>query len=214
MEKSILQKNIKLKGVVDVQIGNIICIKLYSENLSNSREYVFNELALPLLTNNCLSGFDKKYHKLVIPKTPFKPGTHEHWPDKGAHITVALENGYDGDIVNEDALKLQGRIVEVSFESKPEFLEGAEKNDEGCGCVFYVSLNIDDVSKKIIQELRSEVNLKPLPSNARTHVSIAGIASAEGGSIKELQKLRKEWCHKNVSNGIPSPHSILKKNSS
>ena len=70
------------------------------------------------------------------------------------------------------------------------------------------------LSYKIIQELRSEVNLKPLPSNARTHVSIAGIASAEGGSIKELQKLRKEWCHKNVSNGIPSPHSILKKNSS
>ena len=213
MAQLISQNNIKLIGVVDVQIGNIICIKLHNKKYSNSREYVFNELALPLLSNNSLPGFDKKYHKLVIPKTPFKPNTREHWPDKGAHITIALENGYDGDVVNESALKLQGRTIEVSFESKPEFLEGMEKNDEGCGCVFYVSLNIDDASKQIIRELRTEINLKPLPSNARTHVSIAGIAPAQGTSITELQKLRKEWCHKTINKGIPLPHSILKQNS-
>lgn len=213
MKKSILQNNIKLMGVVDVQIGNIICIKLQNKCFSNSREYVFNKLALPLLRNNSLPGFDKKYHKLVIPKTPFKPNTREHWPDKGAHITVALEDGYDGDVVNESALKLQGRTIEVSFESNPEFLEGMVKNDEACGVVFYVSLNIDKVCEKIIQELRNEINLKPLPSNARTHVSIAGIAPAQDISIPELQKLRKEWCHKNISKGLPPPHSMLKQNS-
>ena len=56
---------------------------------------------------------------------------------------------------------------------------GNEKNDEACGCVYYVALQTDQATDALVRDLRAEIGLEPLPE-ARSHVTIAGIAPASG----------------------------------
>ena len=72
--------------------GNIVAIVPGHNRRHNdpavSRNIALQYLAKPIVEKGELLGYDEKLHQLVIPRTPFKPGTRDHWPDKGAHITV------------------------------------------------------------------------------------------------------------------------------
>lgn len=104
-----------------------------------------------------------------------------------------MQGRHEHDVIGEDAMALDGRQVIVSFYSQPVFLEGEEVNDEACGCVYYVVLDADRATDTLVTHLRSEIGLDPLPE-ARSHLTIAGVAPASGNSLPALAKLRAEWC--------------------
>ena len=156
--------------MVKVQVGNIVAIALGKDPLS-SRQQAFDDLAIPASKNKLLHGFYEQYHALVIPQTPFKPNTKERWPDKGLHITVAMEGRNSDDVVTEDAMALDGKEVVVSFKPQPKFLEGQTKNDEACGCVYYVVLYTDSATDKLVADLRAQIGLDP--KSGQAHVTIA-----------------------------------------
>ena len=72
--------------------GNIAAIVPGNNALLNdpkvARRVALQYLAKPMVEKGEVLGFDENLHQLVIPRTPFKPGTTDHWPDKGPHITV------------------------------------------------------------------------------------------------------------------------------
>ncbi len=79
-----------------------------------------------------------------------------------------------------------------------------EFSKRGIGLIFLT----DKTSSISIKKIKTtNVNIR----NNELLVTIDFIA--QGTSITELQKLRKEWCHKTINKGIPLPHSILKQNS-
>ena len=123
LKSKVQDEGLIVRGVVHVQVGSYVCISI-GDAATTSRRRAFNELAIPLLQKGLLAGFDPDHHSLVIPKTPFKPNTDEHLPDKGAHVTVAMQGRHEHDIIGEDAMALDGRQVIVSFYSEPVFLEG------------------------------------------------------------------------------------------
>mmetsp|Transcript_32524 Transcript_32524/g.75287 ORF Transcript_32524/g.75287 Transcript_32524/m.75287 type:complete len:322 (+) Transcript_32524:573-1538(+) len=85
-----------------------------TSTLNHLRAAALKYLARPVVNKNGIPGWDDAFHQLVIPKPPFKPGTKQRWPDKGAHITVAMTNHDEddpGDIITEEAMVLHGREV-------------------------------------------------------------------------------------------------------
>lgn len=179
-------KHVTLDGTISVAVGNIVALGV------GSRDELF-KVAEELRDKDNLPGFDPKHHNLVIPQTPFKPGTRERWPDKGAHVTIAMHGRIEHDVVDEKATEFEGKKEKVGF-GKVVFLQGNEQNDEACGCVMYVALEVDEKTNERIDQIRNELGLKPLPEGTVNHLTIAGISSVEGNSAEDLKKLRAEWC--------------------
>lgn len=192
-----------MEGVVTVTPGNIMAIKI--GNATTSRQEAFDKLAQPAVDEGRVLGFDPNEHTLVIPRTPFKPGTREHWPDKGLHITVAMEGrdvgGYK-DTVSNEAKKLDGERVQVSFNPYAiSLLEGTLSNDDACGCVYYLVMEVTDQTDELMNDLRRRISLPPLDGHHRGHASIAGIAPVDG----DMAKFRREWCPPRPASGLPPP---------
>jgi hypothetical protein len=186
-------------GIVTVTPGNIVAIKL-GDDATKSRQNAF-EVAKSMV----ISGFDPSEHLLVIPRTPFKPGTREHWPDKGLHITVAMDGRDMGsyiDKVSAEAMCLDGEEIEVIFDpSSVKLLEGVPVNDESCGCVYYLAIDVSTQTEAKMNELRARISLPPLDEKHRSHISIAGIAPVDG----DMERFRREWCPPRPASGLPVP---------
>ncbi len=196
---------VEMIGVVTVTVGNIVAIRLGD---TASRQQAFETLALPLIGH--IPGFDSSQHTLVIPRTPFKPNTQEHWPDKGLHVTVVMEGRHLGgaDTVSKDALSLDGEKIVVRFNpSSVKLLEGVPDNDEATGCVYYLALDISEYTINLMNELRERLSLPPMGTTL-PHVSIAGIAPIDG----DMARFRREWCPPRPTTGFPAPITELKRN--
>jgi len=197
-------------GVVTVAVGNIVAIRL--GDIECSRQQAFETLALPLVENGLIPGFDPSEHTLVIPRTPFKPNTREHWPDKGLHVTVAMEGrnlGGSIDKVSSDAVCLDGEQIVVRFDpSSVKLLEGVPDNDESTGCVYYLALEISEYTINLIDGLRERLSLPPIGTSL-PHVSIAGIAPTDG----DMARFRREWCPPRPATGFPTPITEFKRQS-
>lgn len=194
-----------MEGIITVTPGNIIAIRL-----ETSRQDAFDTLAQPAVNEGYIKGFEPDVHKLVVPLTPFKPGTRDHWPDKGLHITVAMEGrdmgGYT-ETVSTEAKKLDGKKVNVSFNlNSIMLLEGVPANDEACGCVYYVAMEVTEETDKLMNDLREQISLPALDGAHRGHVSIAGIAPVDG----DMETFRREWCPPRPA-GFPPPINRLKR---
>mmetsp|Transcript_32522 Transcript_32522/g.75275 ORF Transcript_32522/g.75275 Transcript_32522/m.75275 type:complete len:287 (+) Transcript_32522:573-1433(+) len=171
-----------------------------TSTLNHLRAAALKYLARPVVNKNGIPGWDDAFHQLVIPKPPFKPGTKQRWPDKGAHITVAMTNHDEddpGDIITEEAMVLHGREVDIGFED-PILLEGRANNDEACQCCFYLALETDRATDEAIEKLREEIGLDTTHHH-KFHLSVAGVAPAgpTPSSAEALAGFRAEW--------IPSP---------
>jgi hypothetical protein len=198
-----------MEGVVAVTVGNILAIRL-GDDASSSRQQAFDKLARPLLSAGHVAGFDPSEHSLVMPRTPFKPGTREHWPDKGLHVTVALAGRDIGggctDAVGEEAMRLDGERVVVSFDPRSaKLLEGVPENDESTGCVYYLALDVSAQTAALMDALRARLSLPPLDAAHRAHVSVAGVGPADG----DVLRFRREWCPPRPASGFPAPLSAL-----
>ena len=163
--------------------GNIVSIDL-SEY---SREDLLN-IAENHLSDGNISrrlGFNPQYHRLVIPKTPFKPGTSERWPDRGAHITVAQHDTKKGINITEKTKNQAEQIEEDTIRVKLNlsdivFLIGKEENDEAVGAVFYLAAKVHPDTCQEINDLCVQLGLPAHDSSFVRHVSLAGVApSAE-----------------------------------
>ena len=182
-------KEMSIRGEVSVTFGNIIAIKF-----NKGREYGL-ELAKTLI----IDGFDSTYHKLVIPKTPFIPNTEEHWPDKGIHITIAQNT--EAYPIDEYKMKINGRQINVKFNSDFQLFEGKPINDEAVGCVYYVGLILSDETIDEINKICEEVNIDKFDSNKVGHISIAGISPIDD----DYAKFREEYCLPYPETGFPAP---------
>lgn len=205
-----LWNRVIMEGVVTVTPGNIMAIRLGSD-AKTSRQEAFDKLAQPAVDDGRVEGFDPYEHELVVPRTPFKPGTREHWPDKGLHITVAMAKRDMGgyiDTVSEEAKQLDGERVQVSF--NPEaitLLEGVPANDDACGCVYYLVMEVTEETDRLMNDLRKRISLPPLDGHHRGHTTIAGIAPVDG----DMEKFRREWCPPRPASGFPPPIHALKR---
>lgn len=193
-----------MDGVITVTPGNIMAIRLGSD-AKTSRQEAFDKLAQPAVEEGRVFGFDPYEHELVVPRTPFKPGTREHWPDKGLHITVAMEGrdmgGYK-DTVSNEAKQLDGERVQVSFNPDAiTLLEGVPANDESAGCVYYLVMEVTEETDELMNDLRKRISLPPLDGAHRGYATIAGIAPVDG----DMEKFRREWCPPRPSSGFPPP---------
>lgn len=202
---------VEMIGVVTVTVGNIVAIRL--GDTENSRKQAFDTLALPLVEKGHVAGFDSSEHTLVIPRTPFKPNTREHWPDKGLHVTVVMEGrdlGGSIDKVSNDAVCLDGERIVVRFDPlSVKMLEGVPDNDESTGCVYYLALDISDYTINLMNELRARLSLPPIGTTL-PHVSIAGIAPKDG----DMVRFRREWCPPRPTSGLPTPITEFKRQAS
>jgi hypothetical protein len=198
-----------VEGVVAVTVGNIVAIQLGGD-ASSSRQQALDKLARPLVAAGHVKGFDPSEHALVMPRTPFKPGTREHWPDKGLHVTVALAGRDLGggriDAVGEEAASLDGERVVVSFDPRSaKLLEGVPENDESTGCVYYLALDVSAQTASVMDGLRARLSLPPLDAAHRAHVSVAGVAPCDG----DMARFRREWCPPRPAAGLPLPLRAL-----
>lgn len=208
-EPSVLTESsmpIVFDGTLHVIPGNTISISI-GKNPSESRTLVFNIAKKIVEKHGAQLGFDPRYHKLVIPKTPYKPGTTEHWPDKGAHITVALHGQTMNSKQKKDAILpamagREGSTFKVSLDEQfPLLLLARPQNDEAVGAVYYLALNLDNNTIQSIQDLRMKMGLGTLEKAFIPHITLAGIAPVDG----DFKKFRSQWCEPFPEKGMPSP---------
>ena len=185
----------QIEGIISVTVGNIVAIRL-----GMSRQTAFSEFVVP----SQIEGFRPDLHKVVVPLTPFKPGTTEHWDDKGLHITVA-QHGRDigggaKDVVGESAMNFHDKVVTICFDpSSVNLLEGTPANDEAVGCVYYIGLGLDADSTAMVNDLRAKLQLPPL--DALPHVSVGGI----GPINDDVAEFRETYCPPRPTQGFPLP---------
>jgi len=200
------------KGIVKVTPGNIVAIVPGHNRRHNdpavSRNIALQYLAKPIVEKGELLGYDEKLHQLVIPRTPFKPGTRDHWPDKGAHITVALQDPRVPaelmDMVTEEAMVLDGREVTIAF-TNPMLLEGMAHNDEACNCVFYLALETDEATEELVANLRSEINMNPQTDHQKFHMTVAGVAPVGEVTPEALAQFRAAWVPPRPADAVGMP---------
>jgi hypothetical protein len=184
-----------MEGTVSVSVGNIVAIKI-----DMTRQFAFDTFVMPLQ----IEGFDSTLHKFVIPQTPFKPGTTEHWDDKGLHITVA-QHGRDigsgvKDVVDETSMIVHETNVPICFDVTSFcLLEGTPANDDAVGCVYYIGVNLDASTNQRVNDIRAKLNLPVI--NATPHLSIGGIDPIDGDRVA----FRKKYCPPRPSVGFPLP---------
>lgn len=146
-------------GKLNVIPGNTISVSL-SESPSESRAFVFEIAQEVIKKHGTELGFDTGYHQLVIPRTPYKPGTTEHWPGKGAHITIALHNRTrnireETDYISQAMTSWKDHLYKIILDRKdPLLLLGKPENDEAVGAVYYLAIKVDDGTVNRIQTLR------------------------------------------------------------
>jgi len=179
-----------ISTTLNIVAGNTINLKLDTDSIT-SREKGLN-IAQKL--NLCKKGFYSNTMKLVIPKTPFKKGTKQHYPDAGLHITIALDNkttDEDGklDVITKDMEIHNGVSLNVMSSKEIEFMVGDACNDEAVGAVFYVAQFIHD-RYSLINKVRSIVGLKDVnpSSGQKLHISLAGIAPLDGDYLSFRKK--------------------------
>jgi len=200
-------------GKLSVIPGNIISVST-GENPSESRAFVFDIAREVIQEHGAQLGFDSCHHKLVIPKTPYKPGTIEHWPDKGAHITIALHNRTlnirgEADNILQTMTRWQGHPLKMNFNMQdPLILLGNPENDEAVGAVYYLALKVDNRTVEDIQALREKMGLGPLGEDFIPHVTLAGIAPIDD----DFKKFRDQWCAPYPKEGVPTPLKKLVRN--
>ena len=196
-------------GTVHVQPGNTVNISC-GEDPTSSRQAGY-AVAQALLLGDA-KGFDPNKMQLVAPQTPFKPGSRERWPDKGLHVTVALEGrapwtATDGtkDEITNDMEKMTGRKLQLSVDpSSWQYLEGSPANDEGTGIVFYLAAFLDAPSRERVAALRTALGLGAVSNYP--HLSLAGVAPTDG----DFASFRQRYCRPRPPVGkFPDPYPIL-----
>lgn len=192
-------------GMIKVTPGNIIAASL-GEDAHRSRAFCF-DIAQEVIQNcGAQLGFDERYHKLVIPRPPYKPGTTEHWPDKGMHVTIALQSNLNhagaNDMITDALTAFHGRLFKVGFDtSAPMLLLGKPENDVAVGAAYYLVVKVDAETAHKISTLRQEMGLAPLKETFVPHVTLAGIAPANG----DFYQFRRRWCVPYPTTGLPAP---------
>ena len=196
-------------GTVHVQVGNTVNISC-GEDPIRSRQTGY-AVAKALLHDDA-KGFDANKMQLVKPQTPFKPGSTERWPDKGLHVTAALEGrapwmAADGtkDVITTGMAKVAGRKIQLSVDPGSwHFLEGSPANDEGTGLVFYLAAFLDAASRERVAALRTELGLGAVSNHP--HLSLAGVAPADG----DFASFRQQYCRSRPPVGVfPDPYPTL-----
>ena len=184
-----------MEGTVSVSIGNIVAIKI-----DMTRKVAFDTFVVPLQ----IEGFDPDLHKFVIPQTPFKPGTVEHWEDKGLHVTVA-QHGRDigsgvKDVVDELSMIVHEIKVPICFDVTSYcLLEGTPANDDAVGCVYYIGVNLDASTIQCVNDIRMKLKLPVV--NDTAHLSIGGIDPIDGDRVA----FRQKYCPPRPTVGFPLP---------
>jgi hypothetical protein len=193
---------------ISVLPGSIVDLKLGGGDPVAQRAWAL-KIASDLAKTDKLPGFDATVHELVAPRTPFKTGSKEHAEDEGLHVTVAQGYGYAKEVIPESAKKLAGRKVTVGMNFNTiRFLQGRPANDEACGMVIYVAVDVDDETKALVDNLREEIGLER-KTGFFPHVSIAGIAPLGSRELADLLKMREEWAPPFPGEGFPEPEQEL-----
>jgi len=198
----------EFKGIVCVRPGNTVNISL-EEDPARARQAGFEKAEMLLAADP--KGFNPETMKTVKPQPTFKPGTTEHWPDTGLHVTVALdgENPYrteDGtpDKVTEEMKKVEGREMRLTVDPTSwEFLEGNPANDPATKLVFYLAAFLDAPSNEKVADLRTELGLGPVKT--KKHLSLAGVAPRDD----DFPAFRKRFCRPRPATGVPPAYHQL-----
>ena len=159
---------------INVRAGNIVNVGPLGDRSQ----------AFSLVKPEDILGFDDATMVLVVPKTPYKPHTTEHWPDIGVHATI-----YESDEVTEDMKQVVPANMDVAvMADNIILLPGREKNDEACELVFYVALALDEKTTLEAKRIRSDL-LRVVDKEEHVfHVSVAGIGPKDGDYVAFRQK--------------------------
>ena len=135
--------------------------------------------------------WNPRYMKLVIPKTPFKPGTKQHFRDEGLHITVAMaKNPFSKNDKGElDGNKIThweksttydfflDKDIDIVFDPDDvKFLPGQPSNDEATGAAYYMALVPNVATIRKINVLREKLGFGKAHQGMQFHISIAGVS--------------------------------------
>ena len=181
-------------ATVSVVPGNGVFVPI-----PQNREYM-----LTVANGLVIDGFNKLKYKLVVPQTPFKPGTTTRWADKGAHVTVALNSVEHPTTENIfDAINLE--LIELKFKNEYKLLWGQESNATSTGCVGYVVLEVDDDTVVRINLLRAKIGLPVCSPSHLFHVSIAGFAPID----ENYQQMYDDYMPPRPTTGMPLPFTKL-----
>ena len=190
--------------------GNTVNLKL-DDDSKKSRERGF---LMAQKLNLEERGFNKNTMQLVIPKTPYKKGTKEHWPDSGLHITISLngktkDKNNKVDVITKEMEKFNGLEIDVTLSKNIKFLIGCSDDDEAVGAVFYVAQMVND-SNKLINYIRSIVGLEKInnDSDQHLHISLAAVTPLDGNFTSFRNKYISRDLSKN--NRFYSPLDELK----
>lgn len=160
---------------VAVVPGNTINVPL-GDDAPKSREKALSLASAIMDKHGKEFGFDGETMVLKAPQTPFKnKTTKEHWPDMGAHVTVAMAQWKD--VVTKEMGDKAHPQVDLTFvEDAVKLMIGNPENDEAVGGCIYVAAMISDTCKKEMLDIRTFYDLPAPPPDKEFHVSLAVIA--------------------------------------